>query len=246
VRRGAGLTTAVIAALTALTAAPRQLAAQPRRGDSAAAPSAAVGLAVPGAAATGAATAPSAVASDGTAADPRRAAKKDRDLADKRARAALGPLAPVTRVGVKPTPLINLMHRWTQETLAVPALGAAPPLPLQRRLLRDHYTNETTEIAGRLVPTLVAAATAFRVSRVEIVSAYRHPKYNLILRKKGHQVARDSEHSHGQAVDFRLPGVTTERLASWALGRRMGGVGTYLQSRFVHMDVGPIRRWSGE
>jgi Bacterial protein of unknown function (DUF882) len=174
-------------------------------------------------------------------------AKKDQDLADKRAREAnSGELRPVTRIGVKPVPLINLVHRWTEESLAVPSPGALPADEAQYRLLRDHYTNHAAAMAKELIPTLLAAARHFRTTRVEIVSGYRHPKYNLILRKKGHQVARDSEHSHGTAVDFRLPGVTTQQLSAWALARRMGGVGIYLQSNFVHMDVGPRRHWSGE
>jgi Bacterial protein of unknown function (DUF882) len=172
--------------------------------------------------------------------------KKDRTLADKRDRAALGPVEPVTRVGAPPSPILNLFHRWTEEILPVPLTGPMPPAALQNRLLRDHYTNEQTQMATKLIPTVVAAARSFRALRADIVSGYRHPKYNLILRKKGHQVARDSEHSHGQAVDFRLPGVTTKQLAEWALGRRMGGVGIYLQSQFVHIDVGKVRRWSGE
>lgn len=171
-------------------------------------------------------------------------AKKDRELADKRARAAAS--KPVTRVGQKPAPLVNLQHRWTNEWLAVPALGPLPDAALAARLLRDHYTNEPTDMAGKLLPAVLAAARHFKVARVEIVSAYRHPKYNLILRKKGHEVARDSEHTHGKAVDFRLPGVGAQALAKWALGRRLGGVGTYLQSNFIHIDVGAVRTWSGE
>jgi uncharacterized protein YcbK (DUF882 family) len=179
---------------------------------------------------------------------PRPLAKKDQDLADKRARAAatLTLLPPETRVGQKPAPLINVFHRWTQEDLAISAVGPLPPTELQNRLLRDHYTNQSTAMAAKLVPALVAAAKRFRVARVEVVSGYRHPKYNLILRKKGHQVARDSEHTHGQAVDFHLPGVTTVELYRWALARRMGGVGIYLQSGFVHVDVGAVRHWSGD
>lgn len=176
--------------------------------------------------------------------------KKDRELLGKRARAALGSRPPGTAVGVKPAPILNLFHRWTQEVLPIELTSKLPDrLPsaaLQNRLLRDHYTNQATAMATRLIPAIVAAARAFHVQRADIVSGYRHPKYNLILRKKGHQVARDSEHSHGQAVDFRLPGVTTEKLAAWALARRMGGVGIYLQSQFVHIDVGKVRRWSGE
>jgi hypothetical protein len=175
--------------------------------------------------------------------------KKDLYLRDKRARqlatpAALSPLP--SRVGAKPAPIINLFHRWTEEYLPVAATGPLPPPALQDRLLRDHYTNQSTKMAARLIPSVIAAARKFGVARIEIVSGYRHPKYNLILRKKGHQVARDSEHSHGSAVDFRLPGVTTEKLAQWAHALRLGGVGTYLASQFVHIDVGPVRRWSGE
>lgn len=171
-------------------------------------------------------------------------AKKDRELASKRARSAAS--KPIAKVGQKPAPLINLQHRWTNEWLAVPATGPLPDAALAARLFRDHYTNEPTDMAGKLLPAVLAAARHFKVTRVEIVSAFRHPKYNLILRKKGHEVARDSEHTHGKAVDFRLPGVGAQALAKWALARRLGGVGTYLRSNFIHIDVGAVRTWSGE
>lgn len=173
-------------------------------------------------------------------------AKKDQELADKRLRASQAARAPAVRVGAKPARLINLQHRWTDEWLAIEATGPLPDPALQVRLLRDHYTNRSMEMAQKLLPAVRAAARHFGVARVEIVSAYRHPKYNLILRKKGHEVARDSEHTHGKAVDFRLPGVSAEQLTKWALARRLGGVGTYLRSNFVHIDVGPIRSWSGD
>lgn len=217
----------------------------PARADSTLA-SVARGTAAATSATTGgaAATATSATSSTGTATAASYLAKKDRDLADKRARAIAR--TPVTRVGQKPAPLVNLQHRWTNEWLAIPATGPLPEAALAARLLRDHYTNQPTDMAGKLLPAILAAARHFKVSRVEIVSAYRHPKYNLILRKKGHEVARDSEHSHGKAVDFRLPGVEAAALAKWALARRLGGVGTYLRSNFIHIDVGAVRSWSGE
>lgn len=186
----------------------------------------------------------SAITSSTASASAVYVAKKDRELADKRARS--GPSKLVTHVGQKPAPLVNFQHRWTNEWLAVPARGPLPDAALTARLFRDHYTNQPTDMAGKLFPAVLAAARHFKVARVEIVSAYRHPKYNLILRKKGHEVARDSEHTHGKAVDFRLPGVGAQALAKWALGRRLGGVGTYLQSNFVHIDVGAVRTWSGE
>ncbi len=93
---------------------------------------------------------------------------------------------------------------------------------------------------------LGAAATHFRSDVVDVVSGFRHPKYNLVLRKKGHQVARDSQHSQGNAIDFYVPTITTQALHAWARAQQIGGVGLYPQSGFVHMDTGPIRYWTGE
>ena len=98
----------------------------------------------------------------------------------------------------------------------------------------------------KLVALTVAAAVNFHSDVVNVVSGFRHPKYNLILRKKGHQVARDSQHSHGNAIDFSLPRVPIGALHAWAKAQKLGGVGLYLDSGFVHMDVGPVRSWSGE
>jgi uncharacterized protein YcbK (DUF882 family) len=81
---------------------------------------------------------------------------------------------------------------------------------------------------------------------VTVVSGFRHPKYNLMLRKKGHQFARDRQHTHGNAVDFQIAKVPVQKLHEWAKAQKLGGVGIYLSSGFVHMDTGPIRFWSGE
>ena len=99
---------------------------------------------------------------------------------------------------------------------------------------------------AKLVEVVIIAAKKFKSDVAIVVSAFRHPKYNLILRKKGHQVARDSNHTKGNAVDFYLPKIDTMRLHAWARRQQLGGVGLYLASGFVHMDTGPIRFWSGE
>jgi uncharacterized protein YcbK (DUF882 family) len=172
---------------------------------------------------------------------PRAAlAKKDRAAQAKSTRHGAPPLP-----GARPARLINLYNFWTKEWLAVDL--AAPPAPATiDHFLRDHFTNKPTAMEPRLVPMVVAAATHFRTDIVNVVSGFRHPKYNLILRKKGHQVARDSQHSHGSAIDFFLTGVPPTTLQAWAKAQRLGGVGLYPDSGFVHMDTGPIRSWSGE
>jgi uncharacterized protein YcbK (DUF882 family) len=147
--------------------------------------------------------------------------------------------------GAKPRPLINLYNEHTHEWLAIDPLS--PPSEAEiDGFLRDHYTNKATKMDPRLVAILVSAAQSFHSELVSVVSGFRHPKYNLILRKKGHQVARDSQHTHGNAIDFFIPNVTTVQLHAWAKAQHLGGVGLYLTSGFVHMDTGPIRFWSGD
>jgi uncharacterized protein YcbK (DUF882 family) len=147
--------------------------------------------------------------------------------------------------GTRPAPLINLYNEHTHEWLAIDP--SEPPTQVELDdFLRDHYTNKTTHMDPKLAAFVLGAAASFHREVVDIVSGFRHPKYNLILRKKGHQVARDSQHTHGNAIDFFLPDVTTEQLHAWAKAQHAGGVGLYLASGFVHMDTGPIRFWSGD
>jgi uncharacterized protein YcbK (DUF882 family) len=150
------------------------------------------------------------------------------------------------RIRKRPPALINVYNTWTHEYLVVDAGrgGALPPPELVNRFLRCHFTNNHVEMAGALFRTMLAAANQFKARRVDVVSGFRAPKYNLLLRKKGRRVARDSQHTHGHAVDFRLPGVSTERLRDWARRRRLGGVGYYQNDGFVHVDVGPVRYWA--
>ncbi|MBA3818481.1 MAG: DUF882 domain-containing protein [Deltaproteobacteria bacterium] len=170
--------------------------------------------------------------------------KKDRERSGKAAHRSGGRRAlPVP--GKPAPPLVNLYNSWTHEWLAV-GPGDPPPQVTVDRFLRDHYTNRPTGMEPRLIDILLAAAAQFKSDTIFVVSAFRHPKYNLILRKKGHQVARDSHHTKGNAVDFSVPRVTTQRLHAWAKEQAIGGVGLYLGSGFVHMDTGKIRYWNGE
>jgi uncharacterized protein YcbK (DUF882 family) len=147
--------------------------------------------------------------------------------------------------GAKPAVLVDLFNEHTHEWLAVDP--AAPPSgPEVDEFLRDHFTNKSMRMDPRLVGFLVAAAHDFHGDVVDVVSGFRHPKFNLMLRKKGHQVARDSQHTHGNAIDFYLPNVPIGALHAWAKAQKAGGVGLYLTSGFVHMDTGPIRYWSGD
>ena len=78
---------------------------------------------------------------------------------------------------------------------------------------------------------------------VHIVSAYRSPKTNEMLRKKGTGVASKSKHLEGRAIDMRFPGVDTAVLRDLAMALEKGGVGYYRESDFIHVDNGRVRYW---
>lgn len=130
-----------------------------------------------------------------------------------------------------------------------------PDAPLQARfdeLLADRTTGEHCQLDPRLLGLLRQIAERYPSARIELVSGFRSPKLNERLRKKGHNVASHSQHSLGHAVDFRvvpdgetlpLEPARVEKLVR-ELGWK-GGVGIYPthDDRFVHCDVGPLRRW---
>jgi hypothetical protein len=169
---------------------------------------------------------------------PGKAAKNKRAL-------ALG-TDPTSCPGQRIEPVTTLYNVWTRE--ALPILPGQTQVSLEGRFcpfLRDHYTNQATRMDTRLLDVLERVAGKFSAKRIEVVSGYRSPKYNLMLRKKGHQVARHSQHMEGNAVDFRIRGVATKVVLHYVKSLRLGGVGFYPHSQFVHSDTGPIRYWTG-
>lgn len=81
---------------------------------------------------------------------------------------------------------------------------------------------------------------------INIVCGYRTPWTNEFLRHRSRDtgVAKNSQHVQAKAIDIRVPGVRTRNLRDAALSLDAGGVGYYPRSQFVHVDVGPVRRWT--
>jgi len=112
------------------------------------------------------------------------------------------------------------------------------------RMLRDHRTGDVHPIHPRLFDYLVALrAQVERDERFEVISGYRSPKTNRMLRAHSSGVAKHSLHMDGKAIDIRLPGVRLATLRDAAIGLRRGGVGFYPRSDFIHVDVGRPRTW---
>jgi uncharacterized protein YcbK (DUF882 family) len=80
---------------------------------------------------------------------------------------------------------------------------------------------------------------------IQIISAYRSPETNSMLRRRSRGVAKSSQHMLGKAMDFNIPGVSLEKIRVAGLRLQRGGVGYYPTSGspFVHLDVGNVRHW---
>ena len=113
-------------------------------------------------------------------------------------------------------------------------------------MLRDWRRNEPTNMDPRVVDLLwqVYRASGSR-DYIHIVSAYRSPATNSMLRSRSSGVAKNSQHTLGKAIDFFLPDVPVARLRALGLQAHGGGVGYYPNSGspFVHLDVGSVRHW---
>jgi uncharacterized protein YcbK (DUF882 family) len=111
------------------------------------------------------------------------------------------------------------------------------------RLMRDPH-DETTRIDPRLIDLMARMQRGLATNApLQIVSGYRSPRSNARARSADSRVARNSFHTQGQAVDLRVDGFTIGQLRRAALALQEGGVGTYPRRDFLHLDVGPVRRW---
>lgn len=115
-------------------------------------------------------------------------------------------------------------------------------------LLRDWRRNEPTNMDPRLLDVIWEAyRQSGSRSYIHVVSAYRSPATNSMLRKRSRGVANKSQHMLGKAMDFYLPDVKLKNLRNIGLKLQAGGVGYYPRSGspFVHFDVGRVRHWPG-
>jgi uncharacterized protein YcbK (DUF882 family) len=113
-------------------------------------------------------------------------------------------------------------------------------------LMRDRLTGKIQPIDTHLLDLLYVLRKKLNAQEpFHILSGYRSPETNARLRKRGKGAASNSYHLRGKAADIRLPGHRLSSLRRAAVDLNGGGIGYYPRSRFVHLDVGPNRYWSG-
>ncbi|WP_188816058.1 YcbK family protein [Frigidibacter albus] len=110
--------------------------------------------------------------------------------------------------------------------------------------MRDWRNDQTISVDARTIDIAAASHRLMGVSEpYMMLSGYRSPATNNMLRSRSGGVAKNSLHMKGQAADLRLTSRSVSQIYKAAAACRAGGVGRYSRSNFVHMDCGPVRTW---
>ena len=157
--------------------------------------------------------------------------------------------APAKRESIPTVRHLRMYHTHTGERLDVVFRrdGEFVPAALDElnHFLRDHRTGDVHSYDPRVFDLLADLLAALKQpdAELQIVCGYRTPWSNQFLRTHSTGVAQNSLHMQAEAIDIRLPGVSTLMLRNTALGLARGGVGYYPKTGFIHVDVGRVRRW---
>jgi len=112
--------------------------------------------------------------------------------------------------------------------------------------MRDWRTDQVKDMDLRTIDIMAASHNLLDVNEpYMLLSGYRSPQTNAMLRSRSRRVAKNSLHMKGQAADLRLSSRSASQMAKAAMSCRAGGVGRYSRSNFVHMDCGEVRSWGG-
>lgn len=110
--------------------------------------------------------------------------------------------------------------------------------------MRDWRNGKAVGMDTRTIDIIAATHNLLDVSEpYMLLSGYRSPETNAMLRSHSSGVARNSLHMRGQAADLHLDSRSVNQIARAALACQAGGVGRYSSSSFVHMDCGDVRTW---
>ena len=144
---------------------------------------------------------------------------------------------------------LNLKNTNTSETYAYKIKASFFNNELNYDMLdyffRDWRENKTIKMDRGVIKNFLKVCESLLGSdkelQVEITSGYRTKKTNEKLRRNSYNVAKNSMHLVGRAIDFRIRNRSISNLEKAAEKLTPGGLGVY--SGFIHIDTGPHRRW---
>lgn len=149
-------------------------------------------------------------------------------------------------VDLEPVRALQFEHLHTGERLTVEYVAGGEYLPdaltSVNHLLRDFRTGDVHPIDRNILDLLHRLTRLTQTNRpFQVISGYRSPVTNAMLRSRSEGVAAHSLHMEGMAIDIRLADVPLPALRRAALEAAGGGVGFYRASNFVHVDTGRVR-----
>lgn len=157
---------------------------------------------------------------------------------------------PKTHPDAVPARTIVLLHPESGERISAVYFhdGRYDPKVMKAidRLFRDRHANVVGKIDVELIDYLVDIRTRLGLPTdvtFEILNGYRTEKTNRMMAAHNANVAKESLHKHGWAVDFRIAGVDGRALCEIAKTMQRGGVAYYASDNHVHVDLGNIRTW---
>jgi uncharacterized protein YcbK (DUF882 family) len=146
---------------------------------------------------------------------------------------------------------LNLRNLASGERIALSYNGGSLSAADQKafdRVMRDK-SGRSTKMSPKLLAILSKIQARYPGKTISIVSGYRSPQYNAELRRASMKrnggksgVAKNSRHTHADAADIIVEGVSVKALNAFARSLKMGGVGHY-PGDWVHVDAGRVRYW---
>lgn len=111
-------------------------------------------------------------------------------------------------------------------------------------IMRDWRSGDERPIDPAVIDYLYSVKRWLGVRKpIHLISGYRSPTTNAMLAKKRRGVAKNSYHTKGMAMDIQIPGYSVRTIARAAEALKIGGVGRYSRSNFVHIDSADVRSW---
>lgn len=138
----------------------------------------------------------------------------------------------------------NRTGEWVKTVYWIDGAYVPEALESINFLMRDWREELVVDIDTRVLDILSHCHQRLDCNEpFEVVSGYRSPKTNALLRRRSRGVARNSYHMKGMAVDIKLRSRSVQQIALAGRTLNAGGVGRYSRAQFVHFDSGPVRTW---
>lgn len=157
--------------------------------------------------------------------------------------------APAMMLAAPAADTLRFYNLHTQERAAFTHRSGGGVSSEANWFMRDHRRGEPAQMDPKLFDFLLRLQGAIKARHPQlnveyhVISGYRAPATNEGLRGAGGGQAQNSLHTTGQAIDIRVPGLSTRELRDIATCLQLGGVGYYAADDFVHVDTGRFRVW---